>query len=80
MKYTNFKRRILKAYSVKLVGWPNSLGEFRNPSGMGNDALQKAIVLFKTNECRFERMSAEECAELDDELTDKPTELENSTS
>ncbi|KAG9088930.1 hypothetical protein FS749_001757 [Ceratobasidium sp. UAMH 11750] len=70
MKYTNFKRRILKAYSVKLVGWPDSLGEFRNPSNMGNDVLTKVIALFKKNICRFERMSPEECEELDKELVD----------
>ncbi|KAG9093636.1 hypothetical protein FRC06_011428 [Ceratobasidium sp. 370] len=80
MKYTNFKRRILKVYSVKLVGWSSSLGEFRNPSNMGNDALTKAIALFKTNTCRFERMSPEECAELDEELANAPTEPESSAS
>ncbi|KAG8717228.1 hypothetical protein FRC09_014583 [Ceratobasidium sp. 395] len=79
MKYSDFKRRVLRTYSVKLVGWPQALGEFRNPSNIGNESLQKVIALFKKGECYFEKMSDEECNKLDEELAaesagDNPTQ------
>jgi hypothetical protein len=71
MFYKDFKRRILLAHSVKLVGWPGGLGEFRNASNIGNDKLREVIARLKTNVCRFEPMTPEEHDKLKEEIEGK---------
>jgi hypothetical protein len=71
MYYGDFKRRILLEYSVKLVGWPEDLKEFRNASNIGNDKLREVIALMKTNVCRFEPMTSEEHNKLKEEIEGK---------
>ncbi|KAG9098808.1 hypothetical protein FRC07_010592 [Ceratobasidium sp. 392] len=60
MKYSNFEERVCRKYNVKLVGWPEALGEVRNPSTIGNKDLKHLVAMLKSGTCYFEKGSSDD--------------------
>ncbi|KAG8708494.1 hypothetical protein FRC09_001223 [Ceratobasidium sp. 395] len=55
MKYSDFEERVCRKYNVKLVGWPEEIGEVRNPSRIGNKDLKHLVAMLKAGTCYFEK-------------------------